>query len=550
MNEVVQSILSGDIADLASMSPLVILTALFVLTFISEDAACLGAGALAAQGRITLAAAIFACFAGIVVGDVGLYWVGRMFGSGLAKSRVAARFVSHGSIERAGKWLERKGAVPVFTSRFVTGLRLPTYLAAGFFRTRFRSFLAYFVVAAAIWTPVAVGLSYFSAGLFAQSIVFGLVVSFVAIRLALKLSTWENRRRFLGRIKRIVEWEFWPVQVFYVPVVVYCAILAIRFRSLTVFTAANPGITAGGLVGESKDDIYKLLEQSRPAASSTLTHRRVPEHLSVESKIELVEEFKTRHGLSLPIAVKPDVGERGKGVTIAGTLAEVKDALLAINGDTVVQEYFGGVEASVFYYRFPDGSKGRIFSITEKAFPCVTGDGISDLRTLILNDDRAVALAESYFQQNEDRLEMIPAEGEAAKLIEIGTHSRGAIFRDGDWLKTESLERAIDEMCRNIDGFHFGRFDLRAKSFADFQNGGPFRIIELNGVSSESTNIYDPKFSLFKAYKVLFRQWRLAFEIGDANKRLGVEPTSIFTLIGLVLGLKLPAVRPSSKSCA
>ena len=47
--------------------------------------------------------------------------------------------------------------------------------------------------------------------------------------------------------------------IFYLPVAVYVACLALRYRSLTLFTAGNPGIEAGGFVGESKFDILKNL---------------------------------------------------------------------------------------------------------------------------------------------------------------------------------------------------------------------------------------------------------------------------------------------------
>jgi membrane protein DedA with SNARE-associated domain len=539
MIETIQKILSGGTAGLAEMSPYLIIAALFALTFVSEDAACLGAGTLAAQGRIALGTAILTCFAGIVVGDVALYWIGRVTGAGILKARYLARFVSDDSIDRAGNWLERKGAAAVFTSRFATGLRLPTYLAAGFFRTSFRSFFAYFLLAAAVWTPIAVGVSYFSTTLITRNVFVAVFVGFIAVRLMLELLARENRRLLFGRLKRLVKWEFWPVHIFYLPVIIYCVLLSIRFRSLTVFTAANPGIASGGFVGESKDEIYKLLAGSSAARNSMLEHCRVAADLTFEARIGLAAEFIRRHRLSLPVVLKPDVGERGKGVTIARTWEEAAQYLSAAAGDTIVQEFFGGVEASVFYFRFPGEQNGNIFSITEKLFPSVIGDGTSDLRTLIINDGRAVALAKSYFQQNRDRLDFVPAAGESVRLIDIGTHSRGAIFTDGGRLRTEKLERAIDEICRGVDGFYFGRFDLRARSFEDFQNGGPFRIIELNGVSSESTNIYDRKYDLLGAYKILFAQWRLAFEIGDANRKLGVEPTSIFDLGKLTLRLKL-----------
>jgi hypothetical protein len=58
-----------------------------------------------------------------------------------------------------------------------------------------------------------------------------------------------------------------------------------------------------------------------------------------------------------------------------------------------------------------------------------------------------------------------------------------------------------------------------------------FKVIELNGVTSEATSIYDPQNSLRNAYKVLFRQWRIAFEIGEENRDRGLQPATFRELI-------------------
>ena len=59
-------------------------------------------------------------------------------------------------------------------------------------------------------------------------------------------------------------------------------------------------------------------------------------------------------------------------------------------------------------------------------------------------------------------------------------------------------------------------------------------VVELNGVTAESTNIYDPDGSLWNAYRVLFRQWAIIFAIGAANRRLGVRTSPLRRLAGLV----------------
>lgn len=533
-------IFNFDFTNISDLSPLALFFIFFFATFISEDAACLTAGAFAAQGKMSFALALTACFAGIFVGDILLYWIGRVFGRSILQTRFFSRFVSENSIRKASAWLDRRGAEAVFISRFITGLRLPTYLAAGFLRTDFLKFTFYFLLATAVWTPLLVGTTAFAGQiLFPHNAILLAIFAFIGLRLIFKFSSWKNRRLFIGRLKRIRGWEFWSLHVFYFPVVVYVLGQAIKHRHLTVFTCANPAILAGGFIGESKDEIYNRLQKSSAAAEFLLPHVILTSERSDGEKMRQAEQFIDEHKLHFPLVLKPNAGERGKDVKIVKDFEELQGQLKQVRQDYILQEFAVGVEAGVFYYRFPGQEKGRIFSITEKRFPAVTGDGQATLETLILRDKRAVCLADSYFAQNFDRLDYVPAEGEELRIIDIGTHSRGAIFLDGEWLKTDILEKKIDEICRGFNGFYFGRFDLRAGSFADLQRAENFKIIELNGVTSESTNIYDPKFSLLDAYRILFRQWRIACSIGAENLKLGVQPTSVSDLVRLIFGKRV-----------
>ncbi len=526
--------------EIANYSPFVIFFVLFFGTFLSEDLACITAGALAGQGKITFALAFVACSAGIFFGDIGLYWVGRIFGKKLTKTRVFSYFVSDRSIEKASVWLDDNGASAIFLSRFMTGLRLPTYLAAGFLRTNFLKFALYFLAATAIWTPILIGATAFSGKIFsAGNLLLGIVLAFITVKVVLHFSRWKNRRLFFGRLKRILNWEFWPLSVFYSPVVFYILLLAAKHRSLTVFTCANPAIPASGFIGESKDEIYKGLHTS-PAARPYLLHYTILKaENSNADNLQIAERFIDQNHLHFPLIIKPDAGERGKSVRVISSLSELEEQTETLEDDVILQEFFGGIEASVFYIRFPEVQNGKIFSITEKQFPSLTGDGRSTLETLILKDSRAVALAGKYFEENREKLDLVVPDGEEIQIIDIGTHSRGAIFADGKHLRTDALSNTIDEISRGFEGFYFGRYDIRARSFSDLKLGENFKIIELNGVTSESTNIYDEKFSLIDAYRILFKQWQIAFKIGAANQQKGVKPTKLFDLLRLVFGLKI-----------
>jgi hypothetical protein len=200
----------------------------------------------------------------------------------------------------------------------------------------------------------------------------------------------------------------------------------------------------------------------------------------------------------------------------------------------VAQERVDGAEFGVFYYRLPGEPTGRIFAITDKRLPTVTGDGRRPLEQLILADERAVCSARFFLRRHAARLSWVPAAGETVQLTPLGTHSRGAMFLDGAQFLTPALERAIDRLSQGYEEFWFGRYDVRAPSAEALMAGGPFTVLEVNGVSSEATSIYDPRHGLGHAYRTLFAQWRLAFEIGRRNVAAGARPTRVREILALL----------------
>jgi hypothetical protein len=299
-----------------------------------------------------------------------------------------------------------------------------------------------------------------------------------------------------------------------------------------VFTSTNPAIPAGGFIGESKAEILGGLAKANGYLPQSCL---IKSSSDAEERVEAARGFMSENRLGFPVVLKPDAGQRGSGVVVARSEGEMEEYLRRTSLDTIIQQYVEGSEFGVFYYRRPGEERGKIFSITEKRFPVVEGDGRSTLEHLILSDDRAVCMARFYLKKQGDRLWDVPAKGERVQLVEIGTHCRGAVFLDGGRVKTPELERAIDEISKGFKGFYFGRYDIRTHSVEQLKEGRGFKVIELNGVTSEATHIYDPKNSLFAAYKVLFEQWRIAFEIGAANRARGVRPTSVRDLAKMLI---------------
>jgi pimeloyl-ACP methyl ester carboxylesterase/membrane protein DedA with SNARE-associated domain len=518
---------------------------LAVATLASEDLACLGAGMLVAQGRLTFGVAVASVGTGIVVGDVLLFVAGRAIGrSGLA-SALRRRVLPPDVEARTAAWLSRRGASAVFASRFLPGTRLPTYVAAGWLGMRFVPFLAWFLLAAAIWTPLVVGFGALPTsalmavglterpGLLATGLL--LVALALLFRFLLAACTYRGRRALVSRWRRWTRWEFWPPWLAYPPVLIYVAWQMIRHRSATVFTAANPAIVGGGFIGESKSAILRLLAPVTEAVAPFIV---LDAASGAVANGEAARQFVAAHGL--PVVCKPDQGQRGSGVVIVRTQEMLTRSVAAIGGDTILQAYVSGVEFGLFYVRHPAEASGRLISITEKRLPVLVGDGRRTLERLILDDPRAVAMSRLYLRLNAARAAWVPGDGERVQLSELGTHCRGAIFLDGGGVRTAALESAVDAIASRVPGFYFGRFDVRAVS-REALMAGQFTILELNGVTSEATHIYDPSLSTWAAYRTLFEQWRFAFEIGAENHRRGVQPTSVRDLIQLAAAYRRTA---------
>jgi hypothetical protein len=107
-------------------------------------------------------------------------------------------------------------------------------------------------------------------------------------------------------------------------------------------------------------------------------------------------------------------------------------------------------------------------------------------------------------------------------LVPYGNHARGAMFIDySDWAD-ERLVNAMDEVCRKVPGFYFGRLDIRYNSLEKLRQGKEFSIIELNGAGSEPTHMYDPRHSLFDAWGFIIKHWLILWRISRMNHAKGV----------------------------
>lgn len=536
-------------------------------TFISEDLACISAGILASENRISLTVAVIASWAGIFTGDMLLFFTGRFTGNTLITA-LARYGKQDGLVKRINQFLtkirknqkflsgkeslQKNGFKLVLASRFLPGTRLPLYTAAGAAGMSAAKFTFYFAVATAIWTPVLVGLAYMTGkpmqeryedygntgtALFILAVFLFFLITRNCINLLLSLRNYKQRRLLTAKILRIVKHEFWPAPVLYIPVILYILYLSVRYRSPMALTVCNPALrsTASGLVGESKLEILTALQQGSPGSVPRFTGIK-----NREDREEILKKIQETFPENTILVAKPDRGERGKGVFILNTRQETLAFVDSFIEDYhnckdikkqeityILQEYIEGEEYGVFYYRIPGKGHGNLLAVTEKHRPILTGNGIDTVEKLILKDNRAVLLAEKHFQKWKNQLQSIPEKGEQIRLVSIGTHSLGCIFLDGKRLITKELTDEIDSITRQYKEFYIGRYDLIVSSESDLIAGENLKILELNGVSSEPTAMYDPSHSIFKTYGYLFRQWKLVYQTGKINESRGHKPLSL-----------------------
>jgi len=536
----VESLLTGFEEYAAqSSSRFTLLLIIAAATLISEDLACIAAGLLAARSIISPLEAIVASGLGIYIGDILLYLTGYLIGLKALHHPPLKWFVSEHRVQQCRTLFQRRGLGLIFMSRFLPGTRTATFLAAGLVRVDLVKLLVVFGLAVVIWTPILV----LSAVLIGRQVItyidiysgwalwvffFLLALIFTITRLIVPLFTWRGRRLLLSRWRRFSNWEFWPFYVTNVVTFVYVLYTGlVKYRRATLFTLTNPAIKPdSGFIGERKSAIFKGLRQEYVGR-----WRLVGAANTMQDRLDLLHSFMADHSLDYPIVLKPDAGQRGQGVKICPDHETARQWLEQAERDYLIMEYLPGEEFGVFYYRLPDQPRGRIFSINRKKLLDVVGDGKSTLEELILRDERAVCMAPMFFENLEaDLLDIIP-EGETRQLGQVGTHSRGSLFLDGaDLISPELLER-VERIVENYSGFYFGRFDLKAPSEEDLREGKNLKVIELNGLTSEATHIYDPKNSIFYAWKTLIDQWSIAFDIAEANLKKGLQPMPLAEFI-------------------
>lgn len=322
---------------------------------------------------------------------------------------------------------------------------------------------------------------------------------------------------------KIIKYEYWPWWLFYLPVLPYWAYLSIKNKSFAYFSVANPGIELGGFFGESKSEILALIDKEY-----------LPTGISVSYNMgfSTVQKHLFDNSIDYPVIAKPDVGERGNNVCKLLNDQELLKYHTNAEFNYIIQEFIDyDIEFGVLYSRLPGSEKGQVSSVTMKEFLTVEGDGKLNIRQLMSKSTRARFQIKRLQKTMGNALNRIPAKNEKVLLEPIGNHCRGTRFINCNHLINDDLHQAFDKISLPINGFYYGRFDLKAKTIDDFQAGRFIKIMELNGASSEPGHIYDVSFTLIKAYKDLLYHWKRLADISGIHIKNGLKPVSFAIII-------------------
>lgn len=312
----------------------------------------------------------------------------------------------------------------------------------------------------------------------------------------------------------ILNWERWPFNLIYFPLYFVWLYYIIRSRAVWFFTPSNPAIVFGGLIGETKREMYCRLPQHLYPFTFTV---RVSDNYDVT--VEKINHLQ----IKLPFVVKPEVGEAGILFRKISNWQQLQEYHETVSVDYMVQAMISyPVEVSVFYYRMPNAAKGTITGFLHKVPMHVVGDGKCTLRQLVLNHPKAIGFLADIERVHTDSLERVLPKDEKYVFSHAANHRRGAKFYNLHHQIDEQLHSVFDELSNNVEGWYFGRYDIMCQSIDELKTGHHFCILEYNGCGAEPNHIYDSGYTLLQAYREIVKHWAALYKISRYNARHGI----------------------------
>ncbi len=515
----------------------ILLLIIVICTFVAEDPTCLASGLMVSVGIIDFWSATAACTAGIFIGDVTLYSIGRFLGRKAIRRAPLKWFIKEHKVNQWAGWFSTpQGMLVVVSSRFVPASRVPTFITAGIMRLNIFRLGMLLLVAALIWTPPLMWVGYkFGASAmlklthfksYAVWIILGFLFALhVVTHWMIPALTWRGRRQIVMKVRGLLQPSLWPGWALYMPVRLGIAALCLRYRRLTAFASANPAFgRIGGFIGDSKSLLLRPFQRdSRCCPTLALSLED-----SVDDRVKEATAFAVCHGL--PVVFKPEVAEDGAGLRFVRTMEQLEQLVRGAAEDFLLQKYISGFEFEVVWRRNPGKDDGRIMALVQKRDVTVRGDGEQTLEELIWLDEVAVSRGELFIQCHARDLNRVIPAGQKVTLNLTGSYGHGArCLHRGDLITVE-LDTAMTAFAKRFPGLHFARFDLRAVS-VDELKAGRFIVTEVGGCCHVSSLLRDESLRFSRSYGAIWGQLKACLEAGDYNLSQKVRPVPLDELM-------------------
>ena len=317
-------------------------------------------------------------------------------------------------------------------------------------------------------------------------------------------------------VYRITHWESWHHHVKYIPLSPVWLWYCLRSGTPWFFTATNPSLTFGGFEGEGKREMYEQL----PSGS-------YPRSIYIDAGIPFsqLEERVAAAGYSYPFIAKPNVGMMGFMVRKINDAGQLKLYHEAMPSEYIVQTLVNyPLEVSAFYYRMPADKKGTVSGLLKKQPPYVVGDGTSNLESLIKKNGHVRFKKEEILSRNAAQLQKVLPSDETFFLSVTSNRSQAGMVEGIDQEINENLRTLLDDWSHYAGKLYYGRYDIKCASVESLKSGTDFFILEFNGTGAGIQHITGNNYSLFKAWGIILKHWKMMYKISRYNATvLGVK---------------------------
>jgi len=84
-----------------------------------------------------------------------------------------------------------------------------------------------------------------------------------------------------------------------------------------------------------------------------------------------------------------------------------------------------------------------------------------------------------------------------------------------------------------VEGFHYGRFDMKVRDAKALMTGNGVKVVEVNGCGSDPVHVYDDRHPLSFAAGEFFKFFDIAYRIAKINIQTRKIKTSMTAVIRL-----------------